>query len=58
MTVVRRALLALVLLSPLLPQAAAARSSHTKILKCNVDGTYTCGGTCTELRYCCQIGDI
>jgi hypothetical protein len=53
-----RALLALALLAPLLPQSAEARLSHTQVIKCNVDGTYTCGGKCTDSRFCCEMGAL
>lgn len=52
--VFRAALLA-TLVTPILTSQAEARTSFRKVLKCNADGTYTCGYTCTDRRFCCEM---
>jgi len=52
--IVIRALLAVVLVAPLLSRPAEARRSHLHMIKCNIDGTYTCGGACNG-NWCCSI---
>jgi hypothetical protein len=52
--IVIRALLAVVLAAPLLSRPAEARRSHLHMIKCNIDGTYTCGGACNG-NWCCSI---
>jgi len=51
--IVIRALLAVVLVA-LLSRPAEARRSHLHMIKCNIDGTYTCGGACNG-NWCCSI---
>lgn len=50
-----RALLLATLVTPILTYQAEARTSFRKVLKCNADGTYTCGYTCTDARFCCEM---
>ena len=50
-----RAVLLATLVAPLLTYPAEARASFRKVLKCNVDGTYTCGYTCNDSRFCCEM---
>jgi hypothetical protein len=53
-----RAVLLATLVTPILPFQAEARVSMRKMLKCNADGTYTCGYTCTDSRFCCDMADF
>lgn len=54
-TMVIRALLFATLVAPVLTSPAEARASQRKVLKCNADGTYTCGYTCNDSRFCCEM---
>ncbi len=51
-------LVAVAFLGSLLPGSADARRSHLRVLRCNIDGTYTCGGPCGTLRVCCSMGGL
>lgn len=53
--VVSRAVLLAMLVTPILTFQAEARASFRKVLKCNADGTYTCGYTCNDSRFCCEM---
>jgi hypothetical protein len=54
-TMVIRAVLLATVVAPLLVYPAEARASQRKVLKCNADGTYTCGYTCNDSRFCCEM---
>jgi hypothetical protein len=51
---ITRALLVAALGAPLASQPAEARLMHLKVIRCNVDGTYTCGGLCYG-KWCCEM---
>jgi len=53
-----RAVLLATLVAPILTYPAEARASMRKMLKCNVDGTYTCGYRCTDSRFCCDMAEF
>jgi len=54
MRIVIRAVLAVALIAPILPSPAEARLMHLKVIRCNIDGTYTCGGLCHG-KWCCEM---
>ena len=49
--------LAVLLVSLVLPNDAEARRAKWRMLACNVDGTYLCGYECTSVNpnYCCAV---
>jgi hypothetical protein len=51
---ITRALLVAALGAPLIAHPMEARRSHFKTIRCNVDGTYTCGGLCNG-KWCCEM---
>jgi hypothetical protein len=51
---IARALLVAALGAPLASHPVEARRMHLKVIRCNVDGTYTCGGLCYG-KWCCEM---